>query len=252
MGRAHKAPTNPKLTLIRKALAKCRPLLIRGVGVQAKIQVNPSAAAQDIAKLEQQLAETLRGLLAATGQPVSSATEELPATGWVYQALTGHRNAKHGNPCSGPALGYMHNGKLAVFGILLSEAEDAVLAAAGEGSMADAGGRLRVSGRDLPDAVVQLPMSSIDTATLKLMEHGDATPFHTRKSGNLLADALKVAAGTADAAIATRFTPFEALGIELLVKEAGGTTKLVTTPAGETLLCGNMRCVTALAALVQA
>ncbi|MCA3244440.1 MAG: hypothetical protein INF43_03925 [Alphaproteobacteria bacterium] len=242
---------NPKLTLIRKALAKCRPLLLRGVGVQAKVQVNPSAAEADIVKLEAQLAETLKGLLGATGVKVVRHDEPLPPTGWVFQPLTGLRNAKHGNPCSGPALGFVQEGKLAAVGVLLAEAEDAVVAAAGEGVMDDAVGRLRVSGRTLHDAVLQLPMSSADTATLKLMEHGEAVPFHTRKTGNVLADAVRVAAGKADGAVATRLTAFETLAIELLVKEAGGTAKTVTTAAGPTLLSGNVKLVAELSALLK-
>jgi fructose-1,6-bisphosphatase/inositol monophosphatase family enzyme len=148
-------------------------------------------------------------------------------------------------------LGYVQDGKLAAVGVLLVEAEDSVIAAAGEGTLDDAAGRLRVSARALPDAVLQLPMSSIDTATLKLMEHGEAVPFHTRKTGNVLADAIRVAAGKADGAVSTRLTPFEALVIELLVKEAGGTAKTIQTSAGAVVVSGNVKLVAELTALLQ-
>ncbi len=242
---------NPKLTMIRKVLAKCRPVLLRGVGVQAKVQVNPMAAEAELVKLDAQLTSVIQGLLAVGGLPVRHHDEPLPQAGWVYQPLTGLRNAKHGNPCSGPALGYVQDGKMAAVGVLLTDYADSVLAAAGEGTMDDAAGRLRVSARALNDAVVQLPMSSIDTATLRLMEHGDTVPFHTRKTGNALADALKVAAGSADGAIATRLTMFERLAIELLVKEAGGTAKVLHTTAGDVMLTGNVKLVAELTAVLQ-
>jgi fructose-1,6-bisphosphatase/inositol monophosphatase family enzyme len=241
---------NPKLTLIRKALAKCRPALLRGVGVQAKVQVNPSTAEAELAKLEAQLQAILTGMLNATGLPVRRHDEPLPQAGWVFQPLSGQRNAKHGNLCCGPALGYVQDGKLGAFGLLLAEAEDSVVAAAGEGTLHDALGRLRVSARALRDAVVQLPMSSLDTATLRLMEHGDTVPFHTRKTGNVLADALRVAAGQADGAVATRLSSLEALAIELMVKEAGGSVKRFTTHAGETLVSGNIKLLAELSALL--
>jgi hypothetical protein len=241
---------NPKLTLARKVLAKLRPALLRGVATQARMQVAPATAEAELSKLESSIQGTIEYVLNATQLPVVPHSQPLPETGWAFQALTGQRNAKHGVASSGPLLGFVQGGKLGVMALLLAEAEDATVAAAGEGAHGP-DGRLRVSGRTLPDGIIMLPMSSIDTATLKLMEHGDATPFHTRKTGNVLADALRVASGQAEGMVATRLTDLEKLAIDLLVREAGGTCKIMPTTAGETLVAGNLKVVNDLSALLK-
>ncbi|MFO0500242.1 MAG: hypothetical protein ACK5YK_00990 [Pseudomonadota bacterium] len=239
---------NPKHTQIRKVLAKARPSLVRGVGAAARAQGNPAAAEAEWLKLEAELTQTLKGTLAGSSLPVVSEAEALPENGWVYLALTGRRNAKHGNAACGPAIAVMHEGRMAACGVLLAQEEDLVLAGAGEG-ISGSQGRGRVTGRELADAMIMLPMSSIDTAKLGLMEKADAVPFHTRKSGNMLADAMMVAIGRADGMIATRFNALEQHCAELMIKEAGGTARVLQTPAGAVFVGGNVKVARDLAAL---
>lgn len=239
---------NPKHTQIRKVLTKVRPNLLRGVGAAARAQSNPASAEAELVKLEADLTQALQYSLNTSGLSVVSEQEPMPQNGWAYMALTGKRNAKHGNMASGPAIAVFQEGRLAACGIILAQDEDLYLAGAGEG-ISGPNGRGRVSGRSLEDGVVMMPMSSIDTAKLGLMEKADAVPFHTRKSGNMLADAVAVAAGRADAMLATRFTPFEHLCAELIVKEAGGTVKVLETPAGTLMVAGTVKAVKELVAL---
>jgi hypothetical protein len=65
----------------------------------------------------------------------------------------------------------------------------------------------------------------------------------------MLADAVSVAMGRADGMLATRFTPLEAECAELIVREAGGTTKLLETPAGTVFIAGNVKITRELVAL---
>jgi hypothetical protein len=239
---------NPKHTQIRKVLGKVRPSLIRGVGAAIRAQGNPAAAENELLKLEAELTQTLNGTLAGSSLPVVSENEKLPESCWAFIALTGRRNAKHGQLACGPAIAVMNEGRMAACGVLLASEEDLVLAGAGEG-VSGPNGRGRVTSRELADALIMMPMSSIDTARLGLMEKADATPFHTRKSGNMLADAVSVAMGRADGMLATRFTHLEAECAELIVREAGGTTKLLETPSGTVFIAGNVKITRELVAL---
>lgn len=239
---------NPKHTQIRKVLGKVRPNLLRGVGAAARAQGNPASAENEMLKLEVDLAQALNSALAGSSLPVVNETEDLPQNGWAYLALTGRRNAKHGGTACGPVIAVMQDGRMAACGVLLASEEDLILAGAGEGT-SGANGRGRVTGRELTDALIMMPMSSIDTARLGLMDKADAMPFHTRKSGNMLADAVAVAMGRADGMLATRFTPLELECAELIVREAGGTTKVIETPAGTLFVAGNVKITRELVAL---
>ncbi len=240
---------NPKLAFLRKIFAKARPALLRGMGTLGRVQVNPSAAAAEVAKLEHDLGEIIHGALTAAGLPFAMAPAHgtpLPfPTGWLYTPLFGRRNAEHALGWCGAAIAFLQDGRVAAAGILTPDMEDPCLIAAGEG--ATCGDRLRASGRTLADAILLMTTVSADSARLKLLQHAEKVPFHTRKTGAPLMDALLVARGHADVMVATRLSDFELLLADFLMKESAATAK---TLPDDTFVGGNTKIVGELTALL--
>jgi fructose-1,6-bisphosphatase/inositol monophosphatase family enzyme len=240
---------NPKIAFLRKTLTKARTSLIRGLGVMGRVQVNPSTAAAEVAKLEQELANLVHTALSSTGIPFALAPAHgspLPlTTGWLYTPLHGRRNAEHGLPWCAVVMGYIQEGRMATAGILSADMDDPCLVSIGEG--ATCGDRLRASPRALTDAIVMLPTTSADSLRLNLMKYAESQPFHTRKSGAPVLDALMVARGQADAMVATKVGALEALVVDLLLRESAATAK---TLPDDTLIGGTPKIVTELTALL--
>jgi fructose-1,6-bisphosphatase/inositol monophosphatase family enzyme len=118
-------------------------------------------------------------------------------------------------------LACIENGEVVAGGVYWPQDDLLVYALPGLGVMGPE--RLRVAGRaDARDSLLMLPAKTVDVINLKLLEKGEQLGLHTRKSGTSLFDVIEVAAGRADAAIATRLTPLEALLAKLFMAESAG------------------------------
>jgi fructose-1,6-bisphosphatase/inositol monophosphatase family enzyme len=232
----------PKQNVIRGVCRKLAPTFRRYFGEMARVQVNPTHVEALTQEAEHSLAQTLRVELEAAGLPVVLGDEAAaPAHGWLAEPLAGRRNFMHARLPVSCQFAYLEDGRCLAGAVYFPIEDVLVMAATGYGSSGPE--RLRVASRsELKDTLLLLPLKTIDTIELKLLEKLDVYPVHTRKTGHPLFDVIDVAAGRADAAIATRLTPLEALVAPLMMVESGGTASDLAGKApvaGGSLLVAN-------------
>jgi fructose-1,6-bisphosphatase/inositol monophosphatase family enzyme len=249
---------NPKLAVMRKVCAKEAPLMRRALGEMGRVQMNPVHAARMFDDTRAKMVAEIRELLEPTGLPVVIDGEitpaPLPEACWLIEPICGKRNFLHGRAPVGMVLACIENGEVVAGGVYWPQDDLLVYALPGLGVMGPE--RLRVAGRaDARDSLLMLPAKTVDVINLKLLEKGEQLGLHTRKSGTSLFDVIEVAAGRADAAIATRLTPLEALLAKLFMAESAGMvtdfTGAALSVSSSGLVASNLKLHAAYLALVK-
>ncbi|MFZ2587880.1 MAG: inositol monophosphatase family protein [Alphaproteobacteria bacterium] len=238
--------TNPKATLIRNTCKALSATFRRAFGEASRTLVNPSATVAIRDGLVVSLQQLIKAELSKSNIPVVTPTDSVPeGAHWLVEPLGGRRNFAHGRlPVTVDFAFIMDDGTCPLGAVYFPQEDVLVLAERGTGAKGP--DRFRASGRTaLHDALLLLPMSTIDTCNLKLMEMGETLTLHTRKTGHPLFDAIDVASGRADIMVGTRLNRLEVLLAELILSEsAAKATQLdgkPLTPASTTLLAANLK-----------
>lgn len=239
--------TNPKATLIRKVCETLAATFRRAYADAGRTLVNPPVTLGIRDSLEVSLTQLLKAELAKSGLPVVLPTDPVPAKAhWLVQPLDGRRNFLHGRLPVSVNIAYVLDDGRCPLGAVYFPVED-VLVLAEQGTGASGPERLRTGGRtSLTDMLLLLPLKTGDMKPLfPLLEKADDTGLHTRKTGHTLFDAIDVAAGRADAMVATRLNRLEVLLAGLILGESGAkATDLAgqpLTPSSTTLLAANLK-----------
>lgn len=215
---------NPKTTLIRNVCKLISPTFRRAFGEAGRTLVNPPATLEIRSILESSILNLLKAELGKSNIPVVTPADPAPeGAHWLVEPLGGRRNFTHGRlPVTVDMAFVMDDGTCPLGAVYFPMEDVLVLAEKGTGAIGPE--RFRAAGRStLTDALLLLPMSTIDTSNMKLMELGDKLTIHTRKTGHTLFDAIDVASGRADAMIATRINRLEALLAGLMLSESAAT-----------------------------
>lgn len=222
---AFKGSASPKLTVFRMLSGKLAATARRYFGEIARAQPSPTSALTLRDDMERSLLQIIQADLARSNLPVVTSADPVP-TGpyWLIEPLGGRRNALHARLPVSCAYAFVEgNGDCNVGGVYFPLEDVMVVAEAGAGSSGsnDTKGRFRTAGRiELTDGMLLLPWSTADVLSLKLLEKAESMSMHTRKTGHALFDVIDVAAGRADAVVATRLTRIEALLARLILGES--------------------------------
>lgn len=238
--------TNPKRALLLKVFGKVSGAFRRHMGELSRTRSSATAAASELAKATANLEGILKEALGATGLPVVTVEQEIPAGAhWVVAPLVSQRNALYAREPVCTLVAYVEKDGTCPIGAIMMPMEDMCLVAeAGLGASAEGLGRVRCGNRvELVDTLALVPWKTVDVVELGLLKTLDDAGIHTRKTGNTMADVLDVACGKADVAIATRVTRLEALLSNLIMAESAGFASdmkgKALGPASETLVVGN-------------
>lgn len=239
--------TNPKAALIRKTCQALVATFRRAHADAGRALANPTATLAIRDNLEASLAQLIKAELGKSGLPVVSPAEAVPAGAhWLVQPLDGRRNFLHGRLPVSVNIAYVLEDGRCPLGAVYFPVED-VLAIAEMGTGASGPERLRTGGRTtLSDALLLLPLKTADMKPLfPLLEQADEQALHTRKTGHTLFDVIDVAAGRADALVATRLNRLEVLLAGLILSEAGAKASDMAgqplTASSTTLLAANLK-----------
>ncbi|MFZ2620515.1 MAG: inositol monophosphatase family protein [Alphaproteobacteria bacterium] len=212
----------PHLNVITKAIAKLAIEGRRGVEDLRRSLVEPARAVERATALSAKLAEIIKDDLQGNVYFPDKHASLLPeVSGWVITPISGLRNLQYGRNDVATLFGFMRQGQLVAGAAWFPALDSTVMVAVGEG--ASESSRLRVNNRvELKESLLLLPWATSDILAHKLLEKAEAHGLHTRKSGLLLRDVADVAGGRADALVATRVTPLEAVLADAIIREAGG------------------------------
>ncbi len=229
--------TNPKLNTFRLLSGKLAATARRYFGEIARAQPSPASALTLRDDMERSLKQLIQTDLARSNLPVVTPADAIPqGPHWLIEPLGGRRNALHGRLPVSCAYAYVEaDGNCKVGGVYFPLEDVMVVAEAGSGSSGadNTQGRVRTAGRaELADGMVLLPWSTADVIALNLLEKAEQVPMHTRKTGHTLFDVIDVAAGRADAVVATRLNRLEALLAGLIL---GGSNAAATDIKGKPL-----------------
>jgi myo-inositol-1(or 4)-monophosphatase len=221
-------PRNPHINHISKLCRELEVDIRRAFEDAQRLQVTPAQAEELLAATQDNLSRRLKSALGPETILYTGAFAEDEAltydhnfTGWLARPISHPRNFLHGRDPVSCLFAYIKSGYLQAGTAWFPMQDRMVAAAPGDGVAGPT--RLRVAARTtLQDTLLLLPVKTEATLNLRLLEKSAGKNMHTRKSGNPVADAIDVAGGQADIAIATDLYPLEALLIDLFVREAGG------------------------------
>lgn len=218
--------TSAKRGHLLKVFGKVSGAFRRHMGELSRARVTAAAAQNELAKATMNIESVLKENLGATGLPVVTAEQPVPAGAhWLIAPLVSQRNALYAREdavCTLVAF-IDKDGTCPIGAIMMPMQDVCVLAETGLGASAEGLGRLRCASRlELEDTLAMVPWKTVDVVEMDLMRKLDNATVHTRKSGNTMVDVLDVACGKADFAIATRVTRLEALLSNLIMAESAG------------------------------